>query len=241
MAKRKKRIVKPRYVTREERKKQSKKPMSKEFKVGLIVCGAALALAIVLFMVFYHGDSLPVKNGEVVVEGDNWIVANLASGNAKRYYKLGEVNAAEGFVADPEQTVKSDTNEKDYWFVPDDESSQITHYYVCGVNQPPAKMVADVRASFVGMYGEETVSDISTATVGGHEASYFSAITVDTTTDPTAEKTTQMLCLYLPAIRDASILVSVMLDVTEDMPALADAELLDLAERIVSGISIEQK
>lgn len=240
MAKRRKRIVKPKYVTKEVRKKLEKEPMSRELKYGLAIGAAVLVLAVILFAVFYNDGSLPVKNGTVVVDGDSWIVSNLGSSSAKRYYKLGEITAIEGFAADPAQTVKSDTNEKDHWFVPDDENSQITHYYVTGVKQRPADMAAEVQSSFAQMYGGEGISEVMTATVGGYETTYFTAITVDTTSEPGVEKTTQMLCLYLPSIRDTSILVSVMLSVTEERPALSNEALLEFADRVVSKIVVEQ-
>lgn len=66
MAKKKK-IVKPHYIPKDQRKKN--KPMAKETKILILGICAAVIVAAVLFAIFYDDGSLPVRDGVVVTEG----------------------------------------------------------------------------------------------------------------------------------------------------------------------------
>ncbi len=238
MAKKK---VKPTYIPKEQRKasaKAKKPPMAPEMKRNLIIGGSVLVVALILFAVFYHGDNLPVKNGQVEA-GDNWIVSNLSTSSAKRYYKLGEVNAVAGFTRNTESSSKTDTNETDFVFAPDDEASPIKQVYITGVKEKPRAMAEAVQPQFVSFYGEG-VGEVKTTEINEREAVYFVSNMTETT--ETAEKQTQSLTCYLPAVRNASILISVMTtEVTEESPALTDEELLEVARTFAKSIVFETK
>ena len=239
MAKHKRKIVKPIYVTKADRvkaKKKNKQPMPKELRYGLIFCGAALALAVILFLVFYRGSDLPVRNG-VVQREENWIVTNLAD-RGKRYYKLGEVEALEGFEA-RDETSKSDKNETDFWYDPLDPDNQVKSYYITGVKNSPDKMIETVIPFFLGMYGEENISEAHVADVAGRESHYFFA-EFESEAESGAQRT-QILNMYIPAARNASVLVSVSVNVTEEKPPLSDDALLALAEEIAGTIAFESE
>ncbi len=237
--------VKPRYVPKAERIAQQKRdakkarpPITEKKKLALIIGGGVLAVALLLLIIFYHGPNLRVTNGEVQVGGDNWIVSNLSSSNAKRYFKLGEANPAPGYVWKPESSIKYDTNEKDYWFEPEEEGAEPYFYYISGVNAKAPEYAAEARANFAGMYGEEVVSEVQTATIGGHEAYYFTSQT--TNTEVTPPTTMQMLTCYLPATRNASILVTISYHITEETPAPTSDAMLAMLETIVSTITFEK-
>ncbi|MCL1963971.1 MAG: hypothetical protein FWF69_02790 [Firmicutes bacterium] len=234
MAKQKRKIVKPVYVTKAERLKAKKKskPMSRELRIGLIAGAAVLALAVILFAVLARAGSLPVKGGVVQKEA-NWIVSNLAESGA-RYYKLGEVEGIAGFER-REETLRFDPNESDFWFRPTDPDSQVKQYYITGVKTAPAQTVEKVYPDFVVQYGEERVTQAKTASVAGREAMYF---IVDSAyeTEEGGVRHEQALIMYIPAIRSASVMLHVTLDVTEEKPALSEDALLALAEEIAGRI-----
>jgi len=172
MAKKKK-IKKPVYVTREERRK--KNPMPKKTKIIIAsVCGA-LALALILFVLLYDDGSLPVRNGIVQVEGDNWLVTNLNTQNRQSYFKQAEVNAPEGFVLEPGNSLKSDSNETAFWFVPEDENNPIRNFYVSGNAQNVPDLVESVHPQFLAFYGPEDVGDPQIGPVGRNIGQFFTA------------------------------------------------------------------
>lgn len=174
MAKKKK-IVKPHYIPKDQRKKN--KPMAKETKILILGICAAVIVAAVLFAIFYDDGSLPVRDGVVVTEGDNWIVGNLGTSSSPKYYKFGELTPLEGFTEDPDMSVKSDDNVKDYWFAADDESQEISAYYVCAVAQEPEQIAQTVHDRYIAFYGEGgSVGDVQSITLNGLEGAYFTSL-----------------------------------------------------------------
>ena len=171
----KKRIVKPHYIPKDQRKKN--KPMAKETKILILGICAAVIVAAVLFAIFYDDGSLPVRDGVVVTEGDNWIVGNLGTSSSPKYYKFGELTPLEGFTEDPDMSVKSDDNVKDYWFAADDESQEISAYYVCAVAQEPEQIAQTVHDQHIAFYGEGgSVGDVQSITLNGLEGAYFTSL-----------------------------------------------------------------
>jgi len=154
----------------------------------------------------------------------------------KRYYKLGEVGPLEGYEARGDST-KSDPNETDFWFEPIDPDSQIKSYYITGVKNSPAKMMESVHPMFLSMYGEESVSEVLTAEIAGREATYFFVETENEAENRVQR--TQILNMYLPAIRNAAVLISISVNVTEEAPALPYDTLLSLAQEIAGTIGFE--
>ena len=174
MAKKKK-IVKPHYIPKDQRKKN--KPMAKETKILILGICAAVIVAAVRFAIFYDDGSLPVRDGVVVTEGDNWIVGNLGTSSSPKYYKFGELTPLEGFTEDPDMSVKSDDNVKDYWFAADDESQEISAYYVCAVAQEPEQIAQTVHDQYIAFYGEGgSVGDVQSITLNGLEGAYFTSL-----------------------------------------------------------------
>ena len=241
-----KKHTKPTYVPKAEREAQKKReakknkpPMPKARRLALIIGGSALALALILLAIFYHGDNLRVKNGEVVLGGDNWIVSNLSTSGAKRYYKLGESNALPGYVWDEENNIKSDKNERAYWYVAEEENSPMPHYYVSGVAQPTKAFVEETQSRFVGMYGEESVSAVREIIVDGRTGWYFVTLSVNEAVTP--EKTTQEITCYFPTIRNSSILISASLLVTDELPERDQATIEELLGTLAGTIVFEEK
>ena len=167
----KKKIKKPVYVPKEERRK--KNPMPKKTKIIIAsVCGA-LALALVLFVLLFDDGSLPVKNGIVQVEGDNWLVTNLSKQNRYRYYKQAEISTPEGFALESGSSLKSDKNETAFWFNSEDEASPIKSFYVSGNAESAPELVESVQPQFLAFYGPESVGETQIGPVGGIIGQYF--------------------------------------------------------------------
>jgi len=232
MSKSKRKIIRPTYVAKAERKKTQKKtPMPKGLRYGLLFCGAALVLAVALFLIFYTPDYLSIEDG-VVQKEPNWVVANLSQNNTKRYYKLGEAEAIDGF------TMEENASDTAVWFYPDEEGARIRNYCVTGVNDTPANMMEKTYATFQAVYGEENISDPMVATIAGRNCEYFISEAEGEAEE--GVRRSQMLCLYMPAARDAGILMNVFINVTEEMPAMTNGELVDLAEEIADRITFEE-
>ena len=263
MAKKKK-IVKPHYIPKDQRKKN--KPMAKETKILILGICAAVIVAAVLFAIFYDDGSLPVRDGVVVTEGDNWIVGNLGTSSSPKYYKFGELTPLEGFTEDPDMSVKSDDNVKDYWFAADDESQEISAYYVCAVAQEPEQIAQTVHDQYIAFYGEGgSVGDVQSITLNGLEGAYFTSLfsqavveetepeATDATADGAQEETsaeteeteetvyeqTQSVVCYLPAIRGNSVLISLQVDISETKPALTEEQSAAWLQKIADTLVLE--
>ena len=188
MAKKKK-IKKPVYIPKEERRK--KNPMPKKTKIIIAsVCGV-LALALILFVLLFDDGSLPVKKGVLQIGGDNWLVTNLNKQNRYRYYKQAEVNAPEGFVNDPDSTLKSDQNETSFWFNPENEDNPVKSFYITGNAQRASELVESVQSSFISFYGPESVSEVQIGPVGGNIGQYFTTYTENEVYEEETAETTE--------------------------------------------------
>lgn len=74
-------------------------------------------------------------------------------------------------------SVKSDDNVKDYWFAADDESQEISAYYVCAVAQEPEQIAQTVHDQYIAFYGEGgSVGDVQSITLNGLEGAYFTSL-----------------------------------------------------------------
>lgn len=171
-ARKKKKIVRPQYISKEQRAKQApKKPMAKEKKLAIIFCSAALVIAIILFAVFYDDGSLPVQDGNVVME-DNWVVANKGTNSEPKYYKVGEVAPMDGFV--PDNADDSGTSLIMHTYVPEDEAgSRVSNYYVTGLGSKPDESVQSAHENFALFYADMEIGDVQVSDTHGHEFHYF--------------------------------------------------------------------
>ena len=96
--------------------------MPKEKFIKICVIVGVVILAVVLFFVLrraYDGH-LPVEDGAVVTQGDNWLVVNTESPNA-RYFRLGEVGEVEGYTLES-APYSSDANVLTYTYTPEGEA-----------------------------------------------------------------------------------------------------------------------
>ena len=105
------------------RRQTAKKPYLSKRDIA-ILCGIVAVLAVAAFFLFRYDDgALKVKDGAVVTEGDNWLIANGSNmrGGA-RYYKLGEIGEIDGYSRQ-KGALSSDANIPEYTFTPAGEDA----------------------------------------------------------------------------------------------------------------------
>lgn len=233
MSKKKKKIVRPRYVY----KKPEPKPLSRQTKIGIIVGVCVLALAVLLFALFYDDGSLPVKKGAIEGAQENWLIANLSSGRREKCYKLAEVDPLDGFALSPEDSMKSEDDlTTDFYMKPVDEDSEIDYYYITGVSSKADEMAASVLNTYKTM--SEECSDIQTLTrADGTEIQYF--IAKITAESGLSQSDSQIVCAYVPSQKDSSILITFNRTLSEEKPELSDEALVDWMEKISETITLE--
>lgn len=245
----KKKITRPKqYVSKEQRAKQKpKEPMSKQLKYGLIIGGAVVVLALVLFLIFYNDGSLPMQDGEVVMGADNWIVVNTGTSSKPKYYKIAEIEPAEGYVAEESET--SATTPGFQNFVATDPENPVSRYYVMGVNGKAGEVVESANTSYLAMLGDAMkVSGTEMVDVDGREAYYFTTEVIPAEEGEETEEGTgydldheqQMVC-YFPAIRNTTVLAVVVSDLSDGKEPLTEAELVAAMSEVVANITFEEK
>lgn len=294
MAKKKK-IVRPQYISKEQRARQApKKPMAKWLKLSIIYCSIALVIAIILFAIFYDDGSLPMQDGNVVME-DNWIVVNKGTSSDQKYYKVGEIaGAIDGFAPDEGGADTSNSSLILYNFHPEDESSRITRYSISGTNAKAESVSQTGHDNFVMYYPDMEIGDVQKVDLHGHAFYYFASKMLPTTPEEEvaealeegedvaagdedagdapepeatdapdaadedvpaggedtpeaqpeeteAEQLTQQMYIYVPAIRDTSVLITVTINYGEDQPEMTDEELQAIADSILHTIVLDEK
>lgn len=243
MSKKKKKIVRPQYTSKEERAKQKpRKPIAKELKWGILFCACALVLAVILFVALYDDGSLPMRDGAPVMEGNNWLVANTGTSSSPKYYKIGEAQAVPGYTLDPEAESYSDLVL--YTYRPDDPDSRIDNYYITGINQTPAVNAQSANTNYKSWMSTATIGDVEHATIDGLAVEYF--MTSMPATNEAGEvvdtgETQQQLIAYIPTIRNTSVLCAIAVNATPELPELPEADFVALLEEITRSIVYEEK
>lgn len=251
MSKKRRKIVRPQYTARSVRIKQApKKPVPKELKVGIGFCVFALILAVILFFALYNDGSLPVQDGNVVTEGDNWLVANTGTSSSPKYYKVGEVNPIDGYAVDPNGLGSSDPNMYMHTYTAIDSEAAIDGYYVRAIKQAPEINAESAYANYP-LFGNNVVGEMQTLTIAGHEAICFTADVPDTALSDaaggdaeaeTSTSLTQQLLCYLPSVRDTSVLVVLYTDIDTTSEAQVDETVLyDMLQKVVANITFVEK
>lgn len=233
--KKKKKIVRPAYTP----KAKESKPLTKNQKLGILIGAAVLVVAILLFALLYDDGSLDVKKGEIVGAQESWIVSDLSDSSKSKYYKLGEITPLEGFTNDPEATLRQEDDlSTDFTMMPDDETAEISDYYVTGVANDAQSMIETIHNYYTQLMTEcGEISEITLA--DGTVVPYLVAKYVPG--EDVEGEASQCLCAYIPAERDASILISVNNTLSEGREELSEDALRGWAERIIDTITVETK
>lgn len=148
--------------------------MPKEKFIKICVIVGVVILAIVLFFVLrraYDGH-LPVEDGVVVTQGDNWLVVNTESPNA-RYFRLGELGEVDGYTLES-SAYSSDANLLSYTYTPTDEASSLDNISVASLAASYTQYAQSFHNNLLLYYGDLTVSDLEDLEANGVAAQGFS-------------------------------------------------------------------
>ena len=101
------------------RRQNAKKPYLSKRDIA-VLCILLVAIAIGAFFLFRYDDgALKVKNGEVVTDGDNWLIVNGSNARGRaRYFKLGEVGEIDGYTRE-KSALATDVNVPQYVYTPE--------------------------------------------------------------------------------------------------------------------------
>ena len=168
--------------------------MPKEKFIKICVIVGVVILAIVLFFVLrraYDGH-LPVEDGVVVTQGDNWLVVNTESPNA-RYFRLGELGEVDGYTLES-SAYSSDANLLSYTYTPTDEASSLDNISVASLAASYTQYAQSFHNNLLLYYGDLTVSDLEDLEANGVAAQGFSyeyipAVEETATEETAAEET----------------------------------------------------
>ena len=145
------------------RKTQKKKPfLTKKEIIELIIFVAVIALAVILFNLFYDDGFIDAKDVQA-----NDVVAYASNNNRQRYRKVGEANELEGFTRTDN---RSESNALcTFTYTPDVETDHIANITLTGIHVKAEAMVDSTLSSYYSMDGVQASEKITT-TVQDHDA-----------------------------------------------------------------------
>lgn len=250
MAKKKVYRRKPAYTPKAPVKKP---PMPRSTKIALLAGAGALALALVLFFALYSDGSLPVKrvlegegaaaaykNVVAVPDNENWLIINKGTTSRPKYFKLGALAIPEGYALDDTFGTGSDANVKQYHCVPADENSPISYIHVQGVARLPQEIAVEALDSYAKFYAESENSDVLTADVEGMTATYFTS-KFGAEDENGVTEYHQSLTMYLPAVRDSSVLINIMAPIASLEDGMDPETLMNYARETAKGFTPAEK
>jgi len=168
------------------RRQAAKKPYLSRRDIA-IVCAIVAVLAVAAFFLFRYDDgALKVKDGTVVTDGDNWLIANGSNvrGGA-RYYKLGEIGEIDGYSRE-KGALASDANIPEYTFVPvGEDAGDVRLTVTCGHGS--AEAMAKYAHSLMENTGAITADEVQSGPLGGRDARWYSYDTDLTAAEATPE------------------------------------------------------
>lgn len=155
------------------RKQAAKKPYLSRRDIAIVFVVVA-ALAVAAFFLFRYDDgALKVKDGTVVTEGDNWLIANGSNvrGGA-RYYRLGEIGEIDGYSRQ-KGALSSDANIPEYTFTPaGEDAGDVRLTVTCGHSS--AEAMAKYTHSLMENTEAITAGEVQAGQLGGREARWYS-------------------------------------------------------------------
>jgi len=168
------------------RRQAVKKPYLSKRDVA-ILCVVVALLAVAAFFLFRYDDgALKVKDGAVVTEGDNWLIANGSNvrGGA-RYYKLGEIGEIDGYSRQ-KGALSSDANIPEYTFTPaGEDAGDVRLTVTCGHGS--AEAMANYAHSLMENTEAITAGEVQSGQLGDRDARWYGYATDLTAAGATAE------------------------------------------------------
>ena len=225
-------MAKKSAISKGYRKPIEKKPyLSKRDITILCILLAVLAVAAILLFTYDDG-ALKVKDGVIVDRGENWLVVN-GSTNGRRYYKLAELGAMDGYTLEP--TVSEyDENIVTYTYTPVEEGP-VTSITVSGVPAKPERAAEYYHSLFTGLDATDVTSGVD-----------GSAFTVQSSpADENAEQTTgkfqKAWHSYFSAAHDSSIGIVIQASADTEEALNIDDQMSDLTFKTLHALTLEEK
>lgn len=163
------------------RKSAAKKPYLTRRDV-VILCAVIVVVAVGAILLFSYDDgALKLVDGKVAEAGENWVIVNgAASRGGRRYYKLAEAGALEGYEIKSEPGA-SDENIREVQYVPTDADNPVRSI---GLNATAAKSerVASYYQSLASTLGAGEVTEAKAGDVPYRYFIYDSATALDSLT-----------------------------------------------------------
>jgi len=158
------------------RKQTAKKPYMSKKEIALL-CVIVAAVAVAAFFLFRYDDgALKVRDGAVVADGENWLIANGSNvRGGTRYYKLGEIGEIDGYTR--QKTAQAgDGNIPEYTFTPAQAGGgDVSINVTCG--HASAGALADYAHSVLESGGIAALGKLETTQLAGHNAFWYSYAT----------------------------------------------------------------
>lgn len=211
----------------------------KQIMIAAAIVIVALIVIRLVYSFFYGpGGSLPVSGGKLRTAQPNWIVTDLSTTSTDKYFKLGEMEAPEGYTFNPEMSGTGDLAQT-FYYNADDEAAIAQSIYVSGVANSSAEAYLE-RLLNLGMFME--TEGAQTGTVAGQNV-HYAYLVFDVSAEKSAEEGTvtyASLVMYTDAAKDSCVLM--MLNSAEGAPDTlpTSAEMLAEAEKFMPLLKVEK-
>ena len=237
------------------RRQAAKKPYLSKRDIA-IVCVIMAALAVAAFFLFRYDDgALKVKDGAVVTEGDNWLIANGSNvrGGA-RYYRMGEIGEIDGYSRE-KGALTSDANIPEYTFTPaGEDAGDLTLTVTCGHGgaEDMAKYTHSLMASTPGI----TAGEVQSGQLGGQDARWYSYDTdltaagatpedaheaaPETAEDAGEDRYSRAVAGYIDASRDCCVIFRAVSRGDAEADCLDEGTLQALVEKAVGAVVLDE-
>lgn len=228
------------YREKEKARKAFWDKNGKQIMIAAAIVIAVLVVASIVYSFFFGpGGSLPQSGDSLRGVEENWIITDLSDTAKKKYFKLGEMDAPEGYTIDEVMSDTGDKLEQSFYYRADDENALVPTIYVSGVPNYSAEAQLK-RLIDYGYFAEE--EGIQTGSIAGKDVVY-DYLVFDVSADKGAEEGTVLyasLVMYMDSDKDSCVLM--MLNsaegAREELPA--SAELIAEAEKFLPLLTVEK-
>lgn len=245
--KRPQKYVKPKDPTFKEWWAVQSEKTQKNIKIAAIAVAVAIVLAVIFYYGFYDDGSLKVKNGAAVNAQENWLILKRDGGKNSDYYHVANVNTPEGFVRTDEDVAGVSLSaqaqpDTEFVFRPEEGVSPVEYIYVKGISKSAQDMVDSVYDTFVGFAAEGTITEvIEFDTQWGKAKSFTYAYGYENEDVPGTMNYNQCKVSYVPSLqKDTCVLISVPY-YPETEEYLTEEELMAATELALQNIEMVEK
>lgn len=238
------------FKQKAKKKEFSFSGISKKNKYLLIAAAALIIVFIVLLatdMLPHIDGSLNVRGGVVKGAGSDDIVINVAERDDKgqrqiKYYVIGSVAPFDGYKVDDTYDIRSDENEFERCFLPEDSSSDISSIYICGTNKTAESFLDAVNPT------DLTADELSVTTIvsepqnyaSGNGTSFGGYFQTSITPDYYNGAYYKYFTCYIPAGRGCSVMVFVSAKKSTPTELPADDVMIEAAMSAVDLVTIKK-